>query len=1085
MRNDSIDLITIYLEGQNAALMFRHTATHIAISSFEVSPNGSVVLASGNRLRCSFPTSIVYLSSKTFHSPKFLRELVILLYEMSGPLNNKTLGFLTGLLEGMEDRTRRNTKNKHYILKRIGDDVINMSDQSYNIEVEARKPWRRSPIWLTIRVALQLSHMRRNQKCSDPGKHQVYKLVILHILAKLLRAGLQAKNMPNEMLQHMSRKLTRRAAKLEATDATIPGPLLELISETVQMAVSIQQKRFAVVQLATVREIDWPPATTSQLNQSLDTQISMVHSRKYIRNVLAVYHSRRNLASVGLVFNSGPRPISHTLLAHMTLRTDLLESTSASGRKLALKDIELWVETSLEDFVAANLTQQSAVPELFRLLTTYCESAHSLYLKSPLDYSIMLLTASEFWMAIDTIAASTTPLLKEYSCEFNVDMLSTLLLPQKAHLMRLQRITAYLRGRAFLATGPSIFDYHNDLTTESFPVRYYDQSPTHQNLRDTIVQVAMKEQNELRAAELDKVVARWSKLCGCGLRRFELGDLGLCKCVASEKVRYWCNEHQIPTPYRLPLPADELHMKAVIFELDLPIAFAAWRDATFLARGFFVPLELPEELGSLKLFHDPSLQQSDESRLHHKFQSELRWLPEHPILAQYLHQRSQLVFCALDRRTALSPERESPVSYYLTIRSEDTLFQSCRAKCYLANVKGVHLKSHSGKSKRMKLCIFQLPESCAALQYALNSCDHTSNTSIHTQSVCPIDWAIYEYCAFTSLRAGSRLQWLNILRELRAGTLDLNKPEVCLLFQQTIWQTGPQGKSGSYQRDSHEILCDDDFCNAMLSALEDALSPIKANWIRTVSMQILISLGARILCLARSNLNKSRAAHFLRTCRAVCIDWLGGMFRYIDASENDSSVKNWEESALIIALTCRLTFNVDSDDLCAIFNSARDLAEFIECATCIYNFTPKTRMNDYEYFFLRNRDLRLAHRMEHHLRGLVSEANDWFNAALPRHLPTGVPWEVLDAPNERWITTTIIIRPETEMNVYYNLLEGALLFDGVPQALLPPRYMATGLYTRCFQDVSNYVTELPSIRWYKLITITDILCEENFPGCSN
>ncbi|KAF8465697.1 hypothetical protein BDZ91DRAFT_763523 [Kalaharituber pfeilii] len=64
--------------------------------------------------------------------------------------------------------------------------------------------------------------------------------------------------------------------------------------------------------------------------------------------------------------------------------------------------------------------------------------------------------------------------------------------------------------------------------------------------------------------------------------------------------------------------------------------------------------------------------------------------------------------------------------------------------------------------------------------------------------------------------------------------------------------------------------------------------------------------------------------------RAVYMDWMLGIFRYICSSDNDRTRQKWQKLALAMAATCRLTFDVDLGDLYAVFNSKCDLADFIE-----------------------------------------------------------------------------------------------------------------------------------------------------------
>ena len=344
----------------------------------------------------------------------------------------------------------------------------------------------------------------------------------------------------------------------------------------------------------------------------------------------------------------------------------------------------------------------------------------------------------------------------------------------------------------------------------------------------------------------------------------------------------------------------------------------------------------------------------------------------------------------------------------------------------------------------------------------------TPNTIIQcTQSQKPPDgWMLNECYAFTMLQSGFRLQWLNILREIKAKNLDLNRKEVVYLFQRTCWQTGCEGETDTYLPEAHKILLGVDFCNQLLDALENSFTAIKGNWLQRMSMQVLITLGARVLCLAQNHQIKARAAHFLRGCRAVCMDWLLGTSQY--------RCKDSETLALIAA-TCRQTFDVDLDALFAVFSSEQDLGDFIECATYLDTY-PLRRESNYssDCIILAGRDARFAHSMESHLRRLVTTHNDWFHSAISRILPCYAPggwWEVLPAPNDRWIKTKS--GGNEPMDIYYNLLNRTCVINGNTRTSLPEEYTQHWLYEHFIVFVSsNYKCSTRSCRyWYLTFTL--------------
>ncbi|KAF8450069.1 hypothetical protein BDZ91DRAFT_811134 [Kalaharituber pfeilii] len=247
----------------------------------------------------------------------------------------------------------------------------------------------------------------------------------------------------------------------------------------------------------------------------------------------------------------------------------------------------------------------------------------------------------------------------------------------------------------------------------------------------------------------------------------------------------------------------------------------------------------------------------------------------------------------------------------------------------------------------------------------------------------------------------------------------------------------------THTRESHSNLRDKDFCSLMLDALTSTLHIIKKNWLEQISMQNLIELGARLLCLTPFPEIKGLAAKFLRECRNVCMVWMQDMIKRMNSANSDASFEKWQHLALTMAATCRLTFNVDLTDINFVISSEDDFTSFIQCAACVHENTPPNISKNPDRLLL-DRDTRLAHRMEPYLRKLITENEGWLDAAVKRHWPeyiAGEPWKLLTSPNERWITT--ITKGGTDrlpMKVHYNLLEGTFLVDGLPFGRLPKEY---------------------------------------------
>jgi hypothetical protein len=184
------------------------------------------------------------MSSDVFFRECFLRELASFLIQMDIDVLDATA---TSIKAGSTVREVRESSHPRYIsellvgilrgfgqqtsvdriTKRLGDEVL---------WKDAYKPWRRSPLWLVIRVALQTSL-----------DHNIYKAFILFFHAHILQICIQ-KGFPSEILHLMRVKMARRLSKL--------GPA---VSDDVYQAVYHASGRYRETSPETVVEFSEEP----------------------------------------------------------------------------------------------------------------------------------------------------------------------------------------------------------------------------------------------------------------------------------------------------------------------------------------------------------------------------------------------------------------------------------------------------------------------------------------------------------------------------------------------------------------------------------------------------------------------------------------------------------------------------------------------------------------------------------------------------------------------------------------------------------------------------------------------------------
>jgi hypothetical protein len=122
------------------------------------------------------------------------------------------------------------------------------------------------------------------------------------------------------------------------------------------------------------------------------------------------------------------------------------------------------------------------------------------------------------------------------------------------------------------------------------------------------------------------------------------------------------------------------------------------------------------------------------------------------------------------------------------------------------------------------------------LHHFVSDTQHTANDTIASQADCPKEISLHEFLAFSGLRSGPRLQWLNIARELASPSLSFRLEEVHTLVTQAAWQLGPLL---ACIREWHIDLGISSFGNTLLRELKSLLERVKANWLEDVTVRTI------------------------------------------------------------------------------------------------------------------------------------------------------------------------------------------------------------------------------------------------------
>jgi hypothetical protein len=1047
---DSSDVIALHIAAQNAGFIMRHTGKNIKFESFEVSPTTSQVMKAKGRLVCFYPGPVIAVSPDIAQNDSFARNLATMLERMNIeplkeaiPITHKATvdvselrdttdpkfitGMLVGLLRGLGQPVASDSGR---LQKHIRDDVL---------WHKAQGPWRRSPFWLVLRVAMQTT-------LQDGNDHSLYKSLMAYFMASVLEQALDMKCTGDDTLFVMSAKLSRRALKFQGLGSDF---VLSRVSEVVDKVRIHLQDNWAMMQKVLVPEAKWTMPDQHSLEE--DTKLSLTNSKSYINTLL----QRKGARSDSVHFKPSEVP---------RIPADGFNMPSGFGNKkefelyLALYDVEKWVETRLNDWLMANSYREAACQELGALLKEYTETANKAYGQNPENLSIMLLTMMELWVALDKAAIVHCGLLQEYSPEIPTSLLEPILLPKKSQMKRLAQVESYVSNRRTTAysRNPEIL---SELVNErTFAVKYFDQSSRHQVLRDKIEAQARLDR-EQKVEEFQSLRNDYHRLLRdatsrshsfyeyttySGYHRSEHSS-NCRKCELEHEAEYMdIRRHEWP----LPSSTNILKLKAAVFELQCPISFSVWRDTTY---RILVDFCMPESF---------TCSDADGGNIE-----------SYAGLKQYYANKNQ-------RLSLWSGPKSFLIAHYHSCYVKDATIEDVCVpnalswKLYDSERKGWVI-DNLGKANVRSMCTFQLPAAgfYQKMQWFVDNSVHTSNEVIASQQNCSTELSLHEYEAFGELRAGHRLQWFNVARELRARALTWGNEPVGLLLMQTIWQAGPRHKELAWHRESHAEPIDLDFSRAILDDIHAAWDNIKDNWRESFSAHSLIALTARIMTCSESEEIKNKAAELLRKGREITLVWCRQLSEKLDASLDgkldDHTIQTLRTRLIQVAAICRSTYDVDSGDISLILNSHHDVSTVVECDIMLCDNAPA---NSESYSNLTKslleRNGRTSKEIEHELRRLIT-LDTWAPRGMDEcikrvwtgYVPGG-QWQALSTPNERWVTTQLPSFGEDEEKtraVHFNLLTGQLLIDGSPMKRLPSEYVAHPTYLRTFGDVSGTV----------------------------
>lgn len=289
-----------------------------------------------------------FTPEEAYHTTKKAHSEIVEIREPVHPMFVTEM--LTGILRGIgrsHDMTR--------IYKHTRDEVL-----WHN----ALAPWRRSPRWLLLRVALQTSLM---DSATTKNPHTSYKSFMIWFMSHILRRALVA-SFPSETLFIIGANISRRILKLDNTDH------MPWLKEVRTVMVSMQKeltKRWMTIQ----RSLDIGPAQHTKLLQILsvsDADLTLSTLQKYLNKI----KTRKDQLSGRCQFL--PRSLSRVEQNSSSLPDPTKFNKVISGEEASLTylaDTELWTQKYLDDWLKLNLETENSCSALAEVLESYTKAA--------------------------------------------------------------------------------------------------------------------------------------------------------------------------------------------------------------------------------------------------------------------------------------------------------------------------------------------------------------------------------------------------------------------------------------------------------------------------------------------------------------------------------------------------------------------------------------------------------------------------------------------------------------------------------------------------------------------------------------
>ena len=1060
-------VLILHVVQQNAAVLIRRAQSKgptdtVIFEVFEASPSCEAVLAAKNALLWDFPGHAVQVPMAKVRDRSFQENFASFLEQASiESLSRFAARSVKANASVIETRDTANCALVSQLLftwlEAIGSPVKELvrfrkrvrDDVSFD---NAELPWRRSPMWLILRVAV------RRQLCLELGNEAgraCYKFLICIVLASFLE-DCTAK-LPATMLMTLRAKLCRRLAKLETDKPKDTQPAQRIYDE----AFDVFSPWFKTVIANSTHSVElaWEEYKKSTLRpiprlplRADDTsfKLSLSNSRHYLQRILELRpYQRNNTTSIS------------------TPNVQIEQANKFANRYLDLTALEQEIEAE-DQSPPPQVTQcKQRCLLLSAKILHYITSVADAYKDNPQETSIFILNLLELWVVMDKCAIKACSLLADYAPLFMRESLDVLQLPRLCDMSRLHRIESYLTERH----GNAIYSsdqMFSRLDQYSFPCRYVQNSEDRHRFAELRAQI----KRESERSRLQKTSAYARAFEDYERFKMKMHESGPCLCrYTPDGERYIkdCTRcfysrkmsRIVVHVHEEFLPADPHAADAVIFELGIPDYLSVYRDATWRMRIV---------LGEGTAPADERSKPKDS-------------LPQYSQLNQFLTQSansSSVTLASQPKSFLLTHYKGFKVSNSPEL--SDIILPLALEFQYYDTQSEVWLKDFSSPLTFKHSCGLSIPRGLESLKNAAPleltprlAKNPTSYEATASQSKCPQNMPVHEFLSYHKLISGGTQRWLDMLMELGSSSLNFSSEDATRLLAEISGQTGTMVQEDNVRRDAHFVLQDDLFCGRLVEQIERRLKSI--NWRETHCMDMLISLCLRLYELTSRSKVRHEALRLLKQARQITLRWVNDLRQEVRMATQADAAEKAAEYGRWAAVLCRKTFELylgqDKNsrmavsDVCAFIEASIGLQEHL--IVDLEKLPPNFKS-------ILISSLKMAHRLQDIISTSINSQPDCIYNVLGKMLKgsnetiqiTYSEPQLLPSPYVRWlvvVATSSFNGFPVQQVIHYNFIEGHLLIDGRPLGKLPPAIRESEYVKELFgnQHLLTYPSTMPGM----------------------